>query len=63
MFFTGCPKSAVRGDKTKLKINHRASAKKCWVKSQICRNGLPEDFWAEGKKALDLLTRLIASDL
>ena len=53
-----CPKSAVRGGKTKL-FNFffiGASAKKCWVRLQIFRYGLPEDFLSKGQKGQWLQT-------
>ena len=51
-FCTGCPKSALRGGKTKFFdfFFKGASAIKIWEKSRIFRYGLPEDFFNRGQK-------------
>ena len=51
-FCTGCPKSALRGSKTKFFefFFIGASAMKSWKKSRIFRYRLPKDFLSKGQK-------------
>ena len=49
-FFTGCPKSG-EGVKVNKKKIIGASAKKHWVRSQIFRYRLPEDFLSKWQKS------------
>ena len=52
IFCTRCPKSAVRGGKTKfLLFFHRGIRKKYLVRSQIFRYGLPKDFLSKWQKS------------
>ena len=56
-----CPKSAMEGGKTRFDFFFiEPSANKSWVRSQIFRHGLSDDFFIKGQKGYTLsLTPLL----